>query len=201
MKTSARAVMLLCGLLSGMASGCLYSKPLKWNQTNNESYRRNVSAWTRTDDIADGMNSLATTRVTCFSPSFTRAIQTERAMRRKMSATEIADQLAVSKSLTSDYLDFFVAMHTQNFHWNDLDQKNGTFQIKLFVDDLEAMNPVKIERLTDNELADWRTLFPKIGPLETGYFVRFPAPKAPRNLKLIIAGDPGAMEMAWIFAP
>ena len=26
-------------------------------------------------------------------------------------------------------------------------------------------------------------------------------PQAPRNLKLIIAGDPGAMEMAWVFAP
>ena len=97
----------------------------------------------------------------------------------------------------NETLEFFVALHTQNHYWNDLEVKRGTFKVQLYADDEPALLPDKIKRLNMNEMADWLTLFPTVGPLQTGYIVRFKPVKSAKRLRLLISGNPGAMEMVW----
>ena len=57
----------------------------------------------------------------------------------------------------NETLEFFVALHTQNHYWNDLEVKRGTFKVQLYADDEPALLPDKIKRLNherNGRLAD-----------------------------------------------
>ena len=143
----------------------------------------------------------STVTATCFSPSFAVELQRERSNRARDHESLLQEKLKQARQTAEENLVFFVALHTQNHYWNDLESKTGTFKVALYTDDTDPISPLKIERLNQNQMADWSTLFPAMSPLDTGYFISFPPVEEVRNVRLLISGDPGAMEMTWRLTP
>ncbi|MGB0647091.1 MAG: hypothetical protein ACPGQS_07940 [Bradymonadia bacterium] len=192
---------LLCSTLlfsTGLVTtGCVAQRTHAWEHARTTSYRQHFRDWTRHDQINNGIVANATASVTCFSPAFAVELQKERSKRARHNREEKDTRLEQARSKANDRLEFFVALHTQNHYWNDLEVKRGTFKVQLYVDDKAAVQPEKIKRLNQNEMADWVTLFPTVGPLQTGYIIRFPPIESAKRLRLLISGNPGAMEMVW----
>lgn len=191
----------LCGFIllsTGFAtSGCVARRTHAWEKARNTSYRQHFRDWTRHDQINNGIVANATASVTCFSPAFAVELQKERSKRARHNQEERDTRLEQARMKANETLEFFVALHTQNHYWNDLEVKRGTFKVQLYADDEPALLPDKIKRLNMNEMADWLTLFPTVGPLQTGYIVRFKPIESAKRLRLLISGNPGAMEMVW----
>ena len=177
--------------------GCVAQRPLSWNSARDTSYRKHVRDWTRTDQIYDGIIARSTATATCFSPAFSVELQRERSRRAKDDPRLLDGHLNEAREAAEAQLTFFVSLHTQNHYWNDLESQQPTFKVLMYTDDSTPITPTKIKRLNQNQMADWSTLFPSISPLDTGYFISFPPPGRVSNLRLLISGDPGAMEMNW----
>lgn len=188
-------------LMGTSTFGCVSKKQLNWKEHGEGSYRAHVQDWMRADQIYDGIVARSTAKAVCFSPSFATNLEMERAERARLDAETAQRRLKAARATSDSQLVFFVALHTQNHFWNDLDRKKPTFSVKMYVDDDSAQEPDTIVRLGANEMANWSTLFPAISPLDTGYFVKFAAPNPKRHIRLLISGDPGAMEMKWNVAP
>ena len=182
---------------TSLTVGCISQKTFSWDVARNASYRQHFRDWTRTDQIYDGIVARATSMVTCFSPAFARELQIERSKRARDDSQSASLKLEEANASTRSTLTFFVALHTQNHYWNDLERASSTFKVKLYADSSPAIAPTKIERLNQNQMADWSTLFPTVGPLDTGYFISFDPIDDAREIRLLISGNPGAMEMAW----
>lgn len=192
----------LISLLFGLSlSGCVSKKQLKWDGVTEGTYRSHVRHWTRTDQIYDGIVARSSVKVTCFSPTFAGILQNERANRSRLDSETAHARLERAKEEARKELVFFVALHTQNHFWNDLDRPKPTFTVKLQHDNGPSQKPSRIVRLGENEMADWSTLFPTVSPLDTGYFVAFQAPIPQQKVRLLISGDPGAMDLYWNIAP
>ena len=195
-------LLIVVSLLSGLClPGCVSKKQLKWDASVDGTYRTQVRHWTRTDQIYDGIVARSTVKATCFSPTFAGILQAERAKRARLDLETSRARFYRAKEDARTRLVFFVALHTQNHFWNDLDRKNPTFTVKLYHDDGPVHLPARIIRLGENEMADWSTLFRTVSPLDTGYFIHFEAPVPKREVRLLISGDPGAMEMYWKIQP
>lgn len=192
---SAYVFALFCG------SGCVAKKQLLWDAPTNRSYKSETRNWTRTDQIFDGIINRSTVQVTCFSPTFARILEQERAQRARLDSDTARIRLKDAVEKAKEELVFFVALHTQNHFWNDLARKKPTFTVKLYVDGGTMQTPTSITRLGENQMADWSTLFPEVTALDTGYFVTFKAPEPSKEVRLLISGDPGAMEMRWKIKP
>ena len=134
---------------------------------------------------------------TCFSPAFAHELQIERSKRARDDGQSALMKLEEANADARQALTFFVALHTHNHYWNDLEQASSTFKVKLYADANAAVAPTKIERLNQNQMADWSTLFPTVGPLDTGYLISFDPIDESREIRLLISGNPGAMEMVW----
>lgn len=188
-------------LTSTSIFGCVSKKQLNWKVHSEGNYRAHVQDWMRVDQIYDGIVARSTAKAVCFSPNFATNLEMERAKRARLDAETAQQRLEAAKATSESQLTFFVALHTQNHFWNDLDRKQPTFSVKMYVDGDGAQKPHSIIRLGANEMANWSTLFPAISPLDTGYFIKFDAPDPKRRIRLLISGDPGAMEMKWNVAP
>ena len=184
-------------LACSVSTGCVSQQTFSWDVSRNTSYRQHFRDWTRTDQIYDGIVARATSVATCFSPSFAGELQKERSKRARHDTAFGARQLSEAKLKAEESLTFFVALHTQNHYWNDLERSKSTFQVKLYADSSPSVTPLKIERLSESQMADWSTLFPTVGPLDTGYFISFAPVEDARKIRLLISGNPGAMEMIW----
>jgi hypothetical protein len=180
-----------------LTTGCVAQKTFSWDVSRNTNYRQHFRDWTRTDQIYDGIVARATSMATCFSPSFAGELQTERSKRARDDSQSAALKRTEAEAIAKEVLTFFVALHTQNHYWNDLDRAASTFQVKLYADANPAVTPTKVQRLNQNQMADWSTLFPTVGPLDTGYFISFDPIDDAREIRLLISGNPGAMEMVW----
>lgn len=180
-----------------LTTGCVSQKTFSWDVARNTSYRQHFRDWSRTDQIYDGIVARATSMATCLSPAFAGELQKERSKRARHDAVFAASKLSEAKTGARETLTFFVALHTQNHYWNDLERANATFKVRLYADSNPAVAPKKIIRLNQNQMADWSTLFPTVGPLDTGYFVSFAPVDEARKVRLLISGNPGAMEMVW----
>jgi hypothetical protein len=180
-----------------LTTGCVSQKTFSWDVARNASYRQHFRDWSRTDQIYDGIVARATSMATCLSPAFAGELQKERSKRARHDSGYAATKLSEAKTGANETLTFFVALHTQNHYWNDLERDTATFKVRLYADAKPAVAPNKIRRLNQNQMADWSTLFPTVGPLDTGYFISFSPVDGARKVRLLISGNPGAMEMVW----
>ena len=124
------------------------------------------------------------------------------ARRAGLSSNETAQLVDRLVAQAKAHVRIFVAISTRDPYWNDLDAKNPTLRARLYVTNGQtAIEPTKLKRLTDNEMADIRPFFAYADRLTTGYILEFDAPALRDQIRLTIGGAPGLAELIWLLKP
>ena len=159
-------------------------------------YTRAVEQWTRHEERYKQFESRLFVRATYFSPSFASAYAAYEAKRLALPRARQTERLAELNRSARTTARFFLSVATHEPLWNDLDRKGGSFRVVLIEGD-DEISPVRIERLSQDELADARFFFGYAGPLDTGYWVEFPRPANPKRVHLRLAGPPAVLDLTW----
>jgi len=196
-------IAVLCAVCIALFTGCAMRGPLNWVPNDEpRPYTYHLSKWSRTGVSYQDIQSQIFYRATLFSPAFAKVLSEEKAERMGLNSSEAAQLLEESLKISRQELTIFVALVTKDPHWNDLGERAPTLIAKLSSDDgLNADRPTSVQRLTENEIADYRPFFPYADGLSTGYILTFKMPKRLDTLRLSIGGPPGLAEVEWLIEP
>lgn len=187
-------------ILVGLLVGCASGPPAQWAPASppHPSYTKSLNAWTRTGAHYHELEGRLFVTATCFSPDFASAYARQRARRQGLPATEAAMLQRALVQAAHNEVRFFMSVATADDHWNDLENPKSSLRLRLFYGlKGEFIEPLRIERVDADELADLRLFFPYSNPLAVGYVVLFPAPPAHSHLRLRVAGPPAVIDLDW----
>lgn len=159
-------------------------------------YQDALKDWTRSAETYEYFESRVFVKATWFSPAFAAAHARYRAQRLGLSPAEAEAALAAALASARQEVRIFAAVVTNDSFWNDMHRPGGTLRPTLRVGD-DVVEANRVEKLTDNEMADLRPFFPYVNDLTTGYWLVFPLPEDVRLLHLRIAGPPAVIDLAW----
>lgn len=187
----------LLSLLIGLLSAC-GPAPVKWSVAAGEAppFEQTRAAFTRTADVYEFTDGRLFARATWFSPRFAAALagwQGERAG-LDAAARTAAVEAAVTKAQVETWV--FLALTTGDPEWNDLDEATSSLKVWLNVDGTRHA-PVAVDRLSLDEMADRKVVFPYADDLTVGYDVVFPKLTDPKRVRLEVVGIPGRAELRW----
>ena len=177
---------------------------VRWQDGSDASlpYKRVLTKWTRSAAAYEGLETRFFVQSTCLSPNFIDALARERATRADLIPREAESIKQNLRQRERDELRFFLVLETREPHWDDLDQRDPSLKVRLFPTEGDRfVEPTKIERVTNNEMADLRVLFPYAGPSTTGYWITFPKQEKPIQLRLQVGGTPASVDLIWSIAP
>lgn len=194
---TARGLTLALGLALWAVVGCTPA-PVKWAVGPGErvDFEDARAEFTRTTDVYEGAEGRIFARATWFSPRFAAALADWQSQRAGVSseARTAAIDTAVGKAREETW--FFVALTTGQYEWNDLGQRDGTLSVRLQVGDA-WLEPLRIERMSVDAMADRQVVFPYADDLTVGYDIVFPQVTDPGRIRLQIVGIPGRGDMTW----
>lgn len=196
MRFSSLCLLLLC-------IGCAAGPPPQWKGVSasaeaSSDYEASLATWTRHAAHYQALEGRLFVTATCFSPSFAMAYAQQRARRQGLPQAETTLLQRQLVRAAENEIRFFMAVSTYNDHWNDLEDPKSTLRLRLFHgDDGRFIEPLRIERISEDELADLRLFFPYATPLTVAYAVIFPAPATPHRLRLRVAGPPAVVDLEW----
>lgn len=191
----ARALCAALGL-SAALMGCGPVKvPLGANQTLSDDYEKVLKAFTRHEETYEHFESRVFVDATYFAPVFARAYVKQRTQRLGLTPDESKAEYSRLVDPTATEARFFLFVVTNDFFWNDLDNKKGTMRSRLIVNG-EAVQPISITRLTDDALSDLIPFFPYVTLLGRGYWAVFPKPSG-KAVQLRISGAPAIIDLQW----
>ncbi len=183
--------------LIGALSAC-GPAPVKWSVADGEAlpFEQTRAAFTRTADVYELTDGRLFARATWFSPRFAVALADWQA--RRAGVDEAARAGAVEAALTKARAEtwVFLALTTGDPEWNDLDEPGNTLEVWLDVDGTR-LAPVAVDRLSFDEMADRRVVFPYADALTVGYDIVFPKLSDPKRIRLQVVGIPGRAELTW----
>ena len=182
-------------LLTAAAACGPVKVPLGANQTLSDDYEKVLKAYTRHEETYEYFESRVFVDATYFAPAFALAYAQQRTERLGLTVSEGQAERARLLERANSESRFFLAVVTNDFFWNDLDRKDGTLRARLIVDG-EAVAPIKITRLTDDDLSDLIPFFPYVTMLGRGYWAVFPRIEG-KDVQLRIAGAPAIIDLKW----
>lgn len=172
--------------------------PVKWDAAAGEApdFEPTRAAYTRSTDVYEGTEGRFFVRATWFAPRFAAALAGWQAERAGVGAEarKAALDAAVQKARAETW--FFLALNTTEYAWNDLGEANSTLKVRLEVDGT-WLDPVAIERLSLDAMADREVVFPYASDLTVGYDIVFPKLTDPKRIRLRVVGIPGRGELVW----
>lgn|GEM_PF-3051914 len=189
---------LLCALL--LTIGCSGGPPPQWSAATQvtSDYDDVLDTWTRDASHYENLQGQVFVKATCFSPAFAQAYSIERARRQGLPKNEAALLRRELVRAAESEARFFITLSTYNDHWNDLESPKSSIRLRLFHGQGENfIEPLRIERVPEDELADLRIFFPYSTPLSIAYVVIFPAPPQNDHLRLRVAGPPAVIDLEW----
>lgn len=192
-RSAAALLLLALSALPGCGPG-----PVQWAAADRETpdFEATRTAFTRSAQAYEGADGRLFARATWFSPRFAAALAHWQAQRAERSdeARATAVNEAVTKAKAETWV--FLALTTGDYEWNDLGEPNSTLRVRLQVDD-RWLDPVAIDRLSVDQMADRRVVFPYAGDLTVGYDIVFPQIAEPGRVRLEVVGIPGRAELSW----
>ena len=195
------ALRLCLGLVLGaLLLSCASAPPPPWTPASPPypDYEDSLNAWTRTGAHYHELEGRLFVTATCFSPDFASAYARQRAQRQGLPSTEAAMLQRALVQAADNEVRFFMSVATSDEHWNDLDDSQSSLRLRLFYGQGgDFIEPLSIERVESDELADLRLFFPYSNQLAVGYYVVFPAPPAHQYLRLRVAGPPAVIDLNW----
>ena len=181
--------------LAATACGGPVKVPLGANQTLSDDYEKVLKAYTRHEETYEHFESRVFVDATYFAPAFALAYARQRTERLGLSPNESKAERERLLEQANTESRFFLSVVTNDFFWNDLDNKKGTMRARLIVDG-EPVDPIKITRLTDDALSDLIPFFPYVSQLGRGYWAVFPRIEG-KAVQLRIAGAPAIIDLKW----
>jgi hypothetical protein len=173
-----------------------------------------LDLWTRTDQAFSGFDHRITVKATMITPMLRKAYGARfpevYGYGGRVTRTEMKD----AGTGTEDTLNFFVAVYTPQFRWNDLHKPDSIWHVSLqrltgtstepeVTVDARAIEKVKID---ENLL----TIYPFLDVFDSGYIVRFPLTSidgkqlikdGKNRLRMRVASSFASASMTWELLP
>jgi hypothetical protein len=174
-------------------------------------YGKALKKWTRQVALYSGLETRAFVRVVYLAPEFVDAQAKELSLMRAELPDKQAETLA---RLRQEYRQpcFFAVTYMPDRTANDWNEKESIWRLALNLG-LGERPPEKIQRFEVPFNAELRALYPYLDEYSVAYLLRFPepvapvasaaggpgapAPFAPVDAQLIVAGAPGKMVFHW----
>ena len=201
---AARAISVLLGLAAtacGHPGVDLAKRPRRYKSSD---YEKVLARWTRSGRIFDHFDTNLKVWATYFSWDFTSAYAVRYA---RMFRLPNAEALALKRKLMADKSkvnEFYLAVTTQELRWNDLDQEDSIWKLRLITDRGATVAPTNIERIVPVK-AVHRALFPYTKTFYYAYVVRFPMTASGHKVMvpslrwfgLRFSGPKGTLTLQW----
>jgi len=177
-------------------------------------YSEVLKTWTREGQGYSGLEHKITVKATLISPMLRRAFSVRfpevYGYGGQITRTEMRD---VSPE-TESTLNFFVAVYTADFRWNDFNKTTSIWHVTLDILDgfdgksTQSFDTTAIERVKIDE--NMRTIYPYMNTFETGYLFRFPMQDAASQpilkdkvtyVRLRIASSFAERDLDWTIEP
>ena len=181
-----------------LLAGCGGPAPARWahDSTDQPDYEDALRDWTRQRETYEHFESRVFARSTYFSPAFAAAHARYRAQRMGFDPATARKASGEAVAAAQREARFFLSLVTNDPYWNDLHQRDGTLRATLRVGD-NAYPPLKVRRLSNDEMADVQPFFPYVDLLANGYWVVFPLPESRERIQLRVAGPPAVIDLLW----
>lgn len=161
-----------------------------------DSFEATRDTWTRQAEDYDGFDGRLFAHATWYSPRFAAALAAKVADAEGSTAAERSDAIDAAVTAARGELRFFVALSTRDPYWNDLARNEPTLNVRLRAGDV-WLDPIRVERLDSDRMADRSVIFPYATPLTEGYDVFFHKPADVERVQLRIAGLPARADLVW----
>jgi hypothetical protein len=154
-----------------------------------DAYQQTLERHSQAMGVYDNLDTRVFFRATWQAPAFVEARVRREALFKAMPADEQAARLEAERARLADATEFFVAVHANEYRYDDLDKRDSMWRVVLVAGGQET-KAVSIERLgrTNTEL---RSYYSYLESFWVGYRVRFPrrdfAPGERFTLKLASA--------------
>ncbi|MCB9527304.1 MAG: hypothetical protein H6701_02745 [Myxococcales bacterium] len=152
--------------------------------------------WTRHAAAYEGFEGRLFAHATWYTPSFAAALAARRADTDGATPSERRDAIDAAVEAARNELRFFVAVATRDPYWNDLARADATLRVRLRAGDA-WLDPIRVERVSLDQMADRSVIFPYATPLTEGYDVVFPKPADVERVQLRITGLPARADLVW----
>lgn len=181
-------------------AACGAPSPASWMpQKPLPEYADALRTWTRKAETYEAFESRVFVRATWFSPAFAAVYAARRAERLGMASAEAQNEAAAHIDAAQREVRLFVAVVTNEPFWNDLERGEAATLRARLMHQGNALAPVRIERISDDTLADMGPFFPYADPLTRAYWITFPMPAegVAQGLHLRISGPPAIVDLHW----
>lgn len=201
MRSPARALGRTAALSAALAAGCGGPPRQPWDVTGDrvEGYARTLDAWTRKGEAYESFEGRLFATATCGAPSFERALAQRRAEREGWTTARLDAAQAEVANQAAVRLRCLVAVAAQTSLWDDAGP-GGSLQFSL----QSPSGPVPAttaRKLNADETADLVPYFTWLTPLQSAFWVEFPAQSPPERLTLRISGPPALIDLNWKVPP
>ena len=172
-----------------------------------DEYFDHLAAWTRKGEAYEHFESRAFMWATFRSWPLRQAQIAHRIASERLGEADAAALRTTEHRESDEANDFFVAVHTNQWDWNHLEDTRDTalWRLRLVNDQGDSVAPVSVVRLGTAD-ARFTTLYPFYEGFYVGYLVRFPR-KAPSGADLLrpgvgrfglrLAGPQAAIDLEW----
>ena len=183
--------------------GCAAPQVISWEQESKaKSYKSKLFEASRTGIAYYQFQSQFFVRATLLSPGFERTLIKERARRARDPQAQTDANLQQALSRSRARIRIFLALSTRDPNWNDLGSKQATLRARIYHgNEGQGSPPLSLQRLTEDEVSDYRPFFPYADALTTGYIVEFEQRKTIGPIRFTISGAPGQVGLEWVLRP
>ena len=195
----------MASLLALLSIACTSHGPINWTHkvvsasSSYGNYDATRVRWTRHTTAYRNLESTFFVRATLLSPAFIEAYGRELGRVSGMDASHIDRLKSRLAGANEGQVRFLLTMRTAEPEWNDLETGTASMTVQLASGSIKnsLTKAEDIAVITNDEMADLRTMFTGIDPMAKGYFVSFPLPASLKTLILRISGQPTYADLQW----
>ncbi|GMU61493.1 MAG: hypothetical protein AMXMBFR34_32560 [Myxococcaceae bacterium] len=135
-------------------------------------YQTVLERFTRSQAVYDNLDTNVFFHATWQSPAFVEARLARDARFRAIPAGEAAKNLAAEQKRLADAVEFHLAVHANDYKFEDFNRADSMWRLALVVDGKEV-TPTEVSRL-GRTTSPMRSIYSYMEPFWVGYRVRFP---------------------------
>lgn len=174
---SGRALVLACVALAGCTTARIPRvggdpPPADRDPKVEQAYQVVLDRYTRSMAVYDNLDTNVFFHATWQAPAFVEARMARDASFRAIPAAEAQANLEAEKTRLLDVTEFHLAVHANDYKYEDFNRADSMWRLALEVDGKEV-RPISIERLGRTS-SPMRSIYSYMEPFWVGYRIRFP---------------------------
>ena len=193
---AAAAVLMLAGCASGRIPRIPGDPPPAVRDVAAErEYQLVLEKHTASQGVYDNLDTKLFFQATWQSPRFVEARVRREGLFKAWPAADLEKNLSAERARQADATEFFLAVHANDYKYDDFDRANTMWRMVLVVGG-EELAPISVERLGRSN-TEMRSYYSYMESFWVGYRVRFPVhPLAPgETFRLKLASALGQAEL------